>query len=631
MRQDYGYQAVNDETVMSAKSVKKSTGSYYTPEHLASLITQDTILKWISERVDGTIKNVDDLGELGSKKRNKLLDEVRCITILDPAVGEGAFLLAAANWLEKIRTSLGGKDPDKSSRQSIVADCLFGVDLAQQAITSCKNQISDWVNGEEKSKVKMNIRHGNSLVGYVKIPTEKDTPSVEELDNSLYQKLRSCKLGKIMKSFEITKPFHWGLEFQNVFLNMTPGFDIVIGNPPYGSILGPIERPFITNMYPYNVGGGRIGTWNSAAHFLVRATTLMKEGAQLGFLVPNSFLRVKQFSKTRDFLLNHTKLWKIVDEGSPFDDVTLEMVSLFCERTEVDREHKISVESRRHDLDQSNVLSSQVLTESRVFPIYHDYILTKILKRGQKGLLVAGRGRDIPKEHVRKKQTSKFKTPYLTSGRSVQRYCLKVPYVFYTDDWFQRHSALKNSFENELLVATKNYRFPRCVLKSQGMIHGGGIVKITPLYHNADLHVLGLILNSKLVKQISIRYLTNYSQLTCCLNTGIMEELPLALPKRPQVYRELFDMLSHLHSNQNEISDRECILSLEKLADALVYSLYFGDERLEQRVSQEINDLCVTAQEQDVVKMIDEISNDSIVKELERLGSFPASRKLRRY
>jgi hypothetical protein len=289
------------------------------------------------------------------------------------------------------------------------------------------------------------------------------------------------------------------------------------------------------------------------------------------------------------------------------------------------------VESRRHDLDQSNVLSSQVLTESRVFPIYHDYILTKILKRGQKGLLVAGRGRDIPKEHVRKKQTSKFKTPYLTSGRSVQRYCLKVPYVFYTDDWFQRHSALKNSFENELLVATKNYRFPRCVLKSQGMIHGGGIVKITPLYHNADLHVLGLILNSKLVKQISIRYLTNYSQLTCCLNTGIMEELPLALPKRPQVYRELFDMLSHLHSNQNEISDRECILSLEKLADALVYSLYFGDERLEQRVSQEINDLCVTAQEQDVVKMIDEISNDSIVKEIERLGSFPASRKLRRY
>ena len=69
----------------------------------------------------------------------------------------------------------------------------------------------------------------------------------------------------------------------------------------------------------------------------------------------------------------------------------------------------------------------------------------------------------------------------------------------------------------------------------------------------------------------------------------------------------------------------------EKLADALVYSLYFGDDSLEELVNKGRNDLCMTAQDQDVVKMTDEILSDSIVKELERLGSFPASRKLRRY
>ena len=631
MRQDCSYKTVKDETAMSAKSIKKRTGSYYTPDHLASLITQDAIFMWLSEKANATIREVDTLSKLNLEIRNKLLNDVKRVTILDPAVGEGAFLLAAANWLRKIRIGLGDKDSEESCRQSIVTDCLFGVDIAEHAIASCKIQLKNWVDDGKKSKTKMNIQHGNSLVGFVAAPLEEDTPTNDNLNEFLYQMLNSRMSGRIMTSHDTTIPFHWRVEFQDVFRSETPGFDIVVGNPPYGSILGQIERQFISSVYPNNVGGGRLGTWNSAAHFLVRATSLMKDGAQLGFLVPNSFLRVKQFSKTREFLLDHTKLWKIVDEGSPFDGVTLEMVSLFCERKEMNKGHKISVESRRFGLEQSNELSSQALRESKIFPIYHDHILTKILKRGEKGLLIAGRGSDIPKEHVRKKQTSKFKTPYITSGRSVQRYGLRPKHIYYTDNWFRKKTALNDSFQNEFLVATKNYRYPRCILKPQGVIHGGGIVKITPLYNNADLRVLGLILNSRLVKHVSIRYLTNYSQLTCCLNTGIMEELPLALPKRPQVYRGLFNSLSRLYSNQEDPDSRASIPALEELADALVYSLYFGDEGLEKRVSEGVHNLSATVQEAEVEKMIEEILSSSIVRELEHLGSFPASRKLRRY
>jgi hypothetical protein len=631
MRQDYRYQAVSDEPVRSSKSIKKSTGSYYTPGHLANLITQDTIFKWLSERVSTTLRNIEDLDNLSSNKRYTLLNNVKCLTILDPAVGEGAFLLAAANWLRKIRVSLGDYESENNRKQSIVSDCLFGVDLSQGAIISCKNKISNWVNGEEKSNTKMNIRYGNSLFGYVKIPADQVTLSGDELDTFLHRKIHPRSSEKISNINYAAKPFHWGLEFQNVFLSENPGFDIIIGNPPYGSILGPIERPFIATMYPHNVGGGKIGTWNSAAHFLVRATSLMKEGAHLGFLVPNSFLRVKQFSKIREFLLNHTQLWKIVDEGSPFEDVTLEMVSLYCGMNESDGEHKISVESRRHGFERSNVLSSKVLKEGRVFSIYHDHIFSKILKKGQRGLLLAGRGRDIPKEHVSKKQTSKFKIPYITSGRSVQRYGLKTQHISYTDEWFLQNSALKDSFESEFLVATKNYRYPRCIMKPKGMIHGGGIVKINPLEDNVDLRALGLILNSRLVQKISIRYLTNYSQLTCCLNTGIMEDLPLVLPKNPKMYGNLFDVLSHLHSNQEEKISKSYIPALDRMADALVYSLYFGDDGFEQQVSKRGSDLYVTAQEPDIVKRINEILRNPVVKELEQLCDFPPTRKSRRY
>ncbi len=627
MRNDYSYTTVKDGTTVTARSIKKRTGSYYTPEHLASLIAQDSIFKWLSAQVGSRVRRIGDLNKLTANEQDKLLNDIRQVTILDPAVGEGAFLLAAADWLTQIRVVLGDTGTEESRRQEILANCLFGVDLAENAIPICGRQIKDWASKDGKSKIESNIRHGNSLVGFIESPSGEETSSLADLHDLLYSSLDIQDSG----IHDQTKPFHWGFEFPEVFHQDTPGFDIIVGNPPYGSILGQIERQFISSMYPTNVGGGRTGTWNSAAHFLVRATSLMKRDAQLGFLVPNSLLRVKQFSKTRKFLLDHTKLWKIVDEGSPFDSVTLEMVSIFCEHNEADEETDIDVESRRFGLEQSNVLSSRILRDSGLFPIYHDHILTKIHKKGQKGLLVAGRGRDIPKEHVRKELTSKFKIPYITSGRSVRRYSLRKQHIYYTDDWFLQNPALRDSFENEYLVATKNYRYPRCILKPCGMIHGGGIVKITPLYENADLRVLGLILNSKLVEQISIRYLTNYSQLTCCLNTGIMEELPLVLPEQPRVYRGLFDTLSLLHTNNEENFNMEQVSALEKLADALVYSLYFGDSNLEERVSEGGGDIVSIARNPDVIKMIEEIFDDSQVKELERLGSFPASRKLRRY
>jgi hypothetical protein len=589
---------------MSSRAHRKSTGAFYTPEPLAKMIAHDVIFALLSDRAGFEVRDLGDLKNLQASERRQLIEEVRTISILDPAVGDGVFLLSAGDWLSKILSALHDKRTESMLRRAIVENCLYGADLAKHAVDACIRNLNEWSNSNRLSR-SSNIIDGNSLIGLVE-HTEQNSDSSQDILNTI-------------------QPIHWNNDFPSIFSGPTPGFDIVIGNPPYGNILAPIERRYISSKYPFSVGGGRDGTWNSAAHFLVRSMILMKDGAHLGLLVPNSFLRVKQFSKTRDFLLNRVRLWKIIDEGSPFDDVTLEMVSLFCERTQVKGDHEIKIESRRLGLEQSNVISSRILKESRVFPIYHDRIYAKILERGQKHLLVAGRGRDIPKAHVRKEKSREFKTPYITSGRSVQRYRLNDKHVFYTDDWFLQDSALRDSFENEFLVATKNYRYPRCILKPRGIIHGGGIVKITPLYEDADLRVLGLILNSKLVRQISIRYLTNYSQLTCCLNTGIMEDLPLVLPRKTLVYVELFDSLSHHPANHDEH------VALERLADALVYSLYFGDDSLEERVSSGGASLTTIAQEQDVVELIEGIFGNPSVVELERLGTFPASRKRRRY
>lgn len=629
MRYNSSYHLTEKDALTLSRAQRKSMGTFYTPEPLAKMIAHDAIFAWISNRVGTPIQSFEDLDGVSSQIRKRLLRDLREISILDPAVGDGVFLESAGEWLSKLRGALSEEESREERKSIIVRECLFGVDLAKHAVNSCIDRLTKWGNISATSEV-TNLKVGNSLVGLIG-SDEIGKLTQDELDIKLAKMMNSNRAIEILDNLKETYPLHWHLAFPNIFSGDTPGFDIILGNPPYGSILGPIERKHISQTYFVSVGGGREGTWNSAAHFLVRGVSLLKPGGQLGFLVPNSILRVKQFSKTRGFLLSNTKLWKIVDEGNPFDNVTLEMVSIFCEHSGTGEERKIRVESRRPGLEQSNTVSSRVLKDSRIFPIYHDRILTKILEKGEKHLLIAGRGRDIPKAHVNKKKTSKFKIPYLTSGRSVRRYCINNNHVLFADDWFLKDSGMMESFQSELLVATKNYRYPRCIIKPKGIIHGGGIVKITPLYDNADLQVLGLILNSRLVKQICIRYLTNYSQLTCCLNTGIMEEIPIVLPEKPLVYRELFNTLSQLHSSKDQNCDMELMHAIERLADALVYSLYIGDDNLEQDVHSGAKNIIKIAQELEVITMINEIMSTPFVRDLERLGDFPAATKLRRY
>ncbi|TFG32030.1 hypothetical protein EU528_04605 [Candidatus Thorarchaeota archaeon] len=568
------------------RTQRKKRGSFYTPSHLAKRITNESLNTWLQN--------------LSGLEINHQLKQIQDLKILDPSVGAGVFLIAAADWLDATRQKLGEKLSAKKRRESIVSNSLFGVDIDYVAITECHSEILQWVSSIEDEKqviidsVHNNIRQGNSLTS-----------------------------------------FEWTTNFSKIMMRENPGFDVILGNPPYGNILSKNERNFIQDNYPFNVGGNRTGTWNSAAHFIVRASMLLRQNGELGFLIPNSILRVKQFTKTRQFLLDHLKLWKIVDEGSPFDDVTLEMVTIFCNNQKQERDFDVEVESKRLGFEQKNSVPLRLLRSSKIFPIYYDAIFERILKKGQRNLLVASRGRDIPHDQVNQSKTKQFNIPYITSGRSVRRYYIDTDYQRYTTDWYLKNQGMRKSFSSELLVATKNYRFPRCVIKPAGTIHGGGIVWIKPNSSKVNLRTLGMILNSRMVQYICSRYLTNYSQLTTCLNTGILEELPIILPKYPETFTILFDALSELHAEKQSPERDRCLHILETTSEALVYDLYFGSSNtLQEEITQLVEAynssiriwsvLCDSLNSNTIVSKIEDVMQMAIVHQIEdRLNNIP--------
>ncbi|MFM7202503.1 MAG: Eco57I restriction-modification methylase domain-containing protein, partial [Myxococcota bacterium] len=85
------------------------------------------------------------------------------------------------------------------------------------------------------------------------------------------------------------RPFHWALEFPEVFLRENPGFDAVVGNPPFitgraiRGILGAGYPDLIATIRPHTHGNADL-----AAQFFLRAGELLRKEGCFGLVATNS-------------------------------------------------------------------------------------------------------------------------------------------------------------------------------------------------------------------------------------------------------------------------------------------------------------------------------------------------------
>lgn len=159
-----------------------SSGSFYTPRTIADSLARTSIVHWVAGGNDALAARIGALlaGEepaIEPAVALLLLDRVRETTILDPACGSGAFLLAALRVLERLTQRLGaiaGIRIPSDLRQAIVERSLFGVDLKPEAVRLCELRL--WLAIVSNSEAGIddvpplpnldrNILQGNSLLG----------------------------------------------------------------------------------------------------------------------------------------------------------------------------------------------------------------------------------------------------------------------------------------------------------------------------------------------------------------------------------------------------------------------------------------------------------------------------------
>jgi type I restriction-modification system DNA methylase subunit len=104
--------------------------------------------------------------------------------------------------------------------------------------------------------------------------------------------------------------FHWELAFLEVFNpdNGSPGFDAVIGNPPYerAGILGELKRYLEEGYSVYH------GNADLYAYFIEKSLNLLRPEGRFGMIVSNKWMQADYGRQLREFVRKH-QIEKIVD------------------------------------------------------------------------------------------------------------------------------------------------------------------------------------------------------------------------------------------------------------------------------------------------------------------------------
>ncbi|ABE53032.1 Eco57I restriction-modification methylase domain-containing protein [Methanococcoides burtonii] len=162
------------------KKGNKKIGAYYTPEAITKYIAENTIFPFAMDKLelDKKYENFADFHEAHNNDAdtlNRFNEALKHIKVLDPAVGSGAFPMAAADILFDWRRKCREKLDDYHLRREIIINNLHGVDIMEGAVEICMLRLWLWLIASVDTKkeiealpnIEFNVFEGNSLIGYV--------------------------------------------------------------------------------------------------------------------------------------------------------------------------------------------------------------------------------------------------------------------------------------------------------------------------------------------------------------------------------------------------------------------------------------------------------------------------------
>lgn len=368
---------------------KKANGAFYTPREIVSYMSRESLRQYLytaleaSELLKSSIDELLDRSDsewaisgTNSKRdtvvkedRERIMDALRAIRVLDPAVGSGAFPMGI---LHKILSLFERLDPSFDPYEiklAILRDNIYGVDIDPTAIeiSRLRAWLSIIVDVKDVKKVKplpnldFKFVCANSLIGLEKSQASFSTdenlkPELIRIRSEYYATSNKRIKEKLQKEYiKLThkdslfdtvetrqlksyRPFqngHCASFYDAELMHGVEKFDVVIGNPPYVQIQKFARTQMQTNLE--NVGYKTFAkTGDIYSLFYERGLEMTRRSTGLlCFITSNKWMRAGYGEKLRGYFAHKNPL-QLLDFGGfkVFESATVDTNILLIENKE---------------------------------------------------------------------------------------------------------------------------------------------------------------------------------------------------------------------------------------------------------------------------------------------------------
>lgn len=300
---------------------RKRDGVYYTPEWVTHYIVEETVGARLAEiRAALGFDRFADIDEdrirRYHKKGNKTdavkavgeyidvlrqyEDRLNALTVVDPSCGSGAFLIQAFKYLYEQKQWIV-RELERTTRQKqlfdsheamreILSKNLYGVDINAESVEITR--LALWLHtalpDRPLTSLDQNIRCGNSLIGsdfYRQLGINQDLFGEDERER--------------------VNTFDWETAFPEIFQGEDPGFDCVIGNPPYVKLqhFRRIQEDVAKYLLEARREDGKplyestqTGNFDMYLPFIEKGVELLNASGKMGYIAPNVWM-VNEYGK----------------------------------------------------------------------------------------------------------------------------------------------------------------------------------------------------------------------------------------------------------------------------------------------------------------------------------------------
>ncbi|WP_312206876.1 Eco57I restriction-modification methylase domain-containing protein [Epilithonimonas hominis] len=566
---------IEGQEIDKSKTKRKKDGVFYTPKYITKYIVENTVGKLCEEKkTELGIAEEDYFTDKKRQQKTKLqllqkLEDYRTwlhqITIIDPACGSGAFLNEALNFLidehkyiDELEAKLTGSSIAFAYHsESILENNLFGVDLNEESVEIAK--LSLWLRTAEPNRklndLSNNIKCGNSLI---------DDPEIAG-----------------------NKAFNWEKEFPQIFAK--GGFDVVIGNPPYVLCQPSNTNEETLNFYKsFEVASYKIDLFHL---FFERGTNILRDGGELGFITPNTYLSNKYIQKLRNFILKNTFIEKVINYNEiVFVDAGVDVATLILTKDKIKNENVKIYNSERGELKfiTNKSQNSWNEAEEQVFNLKNDFFFefkdcVKLEEIGNTyfGIQAYDRKSSISDKKINENYIS------IIDGADVVRFQYSIPnkYFNYLFENIKSGGDL-NVYSQDRIVISQIGQSPKVGFCEKGILTSNTIYNLFLKDSRFSLKYILAILNSQLIKSYWLSKYNDNKDLFPKIKGYQLKQLPIKeiSLENQQPFIEKADQMLSLNKELQELSAKfqrnlQREFSLETLSKKLQnwYELSFAE------------------------------------------------------